>query len=193
MDDDPELATLGAHLADNVRMQRELRGLTQQQLARLAAIPRSTIAHLETGAGNPTLAVLARLAGALRLSLEELLSPPRTRCELYPSGTLPVVTRGRGRQVEIRRLLPHAVEGMEIDRMQLPPRSAMTGVPHRPGTHEYLYCERGRIVLRVEGTRFELGTGDVAAFAGDQRHSYENPGSGEAIAFGVVTLRPVGR
>ena len=43
----------------------------------------------------------------------------------------------------------------------------------------------------VAGERLELGAGDVAAFAGDQRHSYENPGRSPAVAFSVVTLAPV--
>jgi len=80
---------------------------------------------------------------------------------------------------------------MEIDRMELAPGGRFQGVPHRPGTHEYLCCERGRLVLHVAGERLDLEPGDVAAFAGDQRHSYENRGRAPAVAFSVVTLAPV--
>jgi quercetin dioxygenase-like cupin family protein len=80
---------------------------------------------------------------------------------------------------------------MEIDRMEIGGGGRVVGVPHRPGTHEYFYCERGRLVLHVAGERFGLASGDVAAFAGDQRHSYENPARSPAVAFSVVTLAPV--
>ena len=50
----------GAHLARNLTGLRHARGLTQEALARGAALPRSTIANLESGAGNPSLANLAR-------------------------------------------------------------------------------------------------------------------------------------
>ena len=58
----------GANLAANVRRLREARGLSQQQMARLAGIPRPTWASLEAGGANPTLAVLSRAASACSIS-----------------------------------------------------------------------------------------------------------------------------
>lgn len=88
----------------------------------------------------------------------------------------------------IHKLLPHAVAGMEIDRFELVASDQITGVPHRPGTYEYLFCERGEITLRVEGQTLKLQAGDVAAFAGDQRHSYASEEKRGAVGFSVVTL-----
>ena len=62
------------HLAANVRAIREARGLSQQQIAKLAGVPRATWSHLESGAANPTLAVLTRVADALQVRLDELLA-----------------------------------------------------------------------------------------------------------------------
>ena len=64
----------------------------------------------------------------------------------------------------------------------------MTGIPHTPGTREYLTCETGVIVLVAAGERFELTPGDVVAFRGDQRHSYSNPGKRAAVGYSVVSL-----
>jgi quercetin dioxygenase-like cupin family protein len=80
---------------------------------------------------------------------------------------------------------------MEIDRMKLASGARLAGVPHMPGTQEYLYCERGSIVLWVSGDKLELKAGDVASFAGEQRHSYANNGKAPAIGFSVVTLGPI--
>lgn len=184
------LDSLTENLAENLRFVRQRRGLTQGQLAKLCGIPRSTVANLETGSSNPTLSVLHRLASALHLSLEEMLSPPRSRTQLFPAGTLPTQKRASGKAV-VHKLLPHPIPGMEIDRMELQPKARITGVPHRPGTHEYLCCERGAITLVVSGERFELRPGDVAAFPGDQAHSYHNPSGVQALAFSVVTLAPL--
>ena len=49
---------LGDRVARNVKQLREARGLTQQQMAKLAGLPRATWTHLESGAANPTLGVL---------------------------------------------------------------------------------------------------------------------------------------
>ena len=68
---------LAGHLAANVKALRDARGMTQQQMARVSGLPRATWANLESGAANPTLAVLHRVAAALQVSLEELLAAPR--------------------------------------------------------------------------------------------------------------------
>ena len=176
---------LPSRLGRNVKQLREARGLTQQQIARLAGIPRATLAHLESGAGNPTLAVLSAVADAFQVTLEELVAAPRAALEVFPKDKL--VTRMRG-NVEILKLLPDPIPGMEIDRMTLPARARMVGVPHTPGTREYLTCERGAIVLIAAGERVALREGDVVAFRGDQRHSYENPNASASVGYSVVVL-----
>ena len=190
MEQDELFERLSTHLATNLRYVRQQRRLTQAQLAKLSGIPRSTLANLETGGGNPTLAVLGSLAASLQLTLEELLSAPRAVGRVYPKGSLPIHRRGTGGQALVAKLLPDPIPGMEIDRMEIPRNGRVRGVPHRPGTREYLYCERGEVELWSAGERFELSTGDVCAFQGDQPHSYVNVGEDVAILMGVVTISP---
>lgn len=185
-----DLGAISGHLATNLRYLRQRRDLTQAELAKLCGVPRSTVGQLESGSGNPTLSVLARLAAALQLSIEELLSAPHARCAVFRRGSLPVLSRGRSGSVTVQKLLPDAIPGMEIDRLELVAGGRLTGVPHRPGTREYLCCERGRITLWTEGERHVLSAGDVAAFQGDQPHSYQNEGETTAIGFSVVSLAP---
>jgi transcriptional regulator with XRE-family HTH domain len=179
---DPALSDV---LSQNVRALRQARGMTQVQIANAAAIPRATWANLEAGAANPTLTVLHRVATALAVSIEELLAPPRTAAAHHPLATLTVKKRG---SVVVRRLLPHPLPGVELDRMELPPGARMTGVPHTAGTREYLTCERGTIELVASGERYRLDAGDVVSFRGDQRHSYANAGDGTAVGFSIVLL-----
>ena len=72
--------------------------------------------------------------------------------------------------------------------MEIEPKGKMTGVPHTPGTREYLTCESGEIVLVAAGERWSLTPGDVVVFRGDQRHSYHNPGAQPAVGYAVVVL-----
>ncbi len=176
---------LADRLGRNVRQLREARGLTQKQMAQLAAVPRATWAHLESGDGNPTLQVLSAVAGAFQVTLEELVAAPRATLAVFRKAELPIRARGN---VTVRKLLPNPIPGMEIDRFELPGRARMVGVPHTPGTREYLTCERGAIVLIASGERVELAAGDEVAFRGDQRHSYENPGTTTCVAYSVVVL-----
>jgi len=180
--------TIAGRLARNVRQLREARGLTQEQMAKLSGVPRATWSHLESGAGNPTLGVLHKVAIALQVPIEELTAAPREIGRLYRRQELRVERRG---EVALRSLLPDRIPGVLIDRMELPPGGRMTGVPHMPGTREYLTCESGQVALAVGGAQWALATGDVLVFKGDERHSYRNPGREPAVCYSVVLLTPV--
>jgi quercetin dioxygenase-like cupin family protein len=80
---------------------------------------------------------------------------------------------------------------MVLERFELAPNVRMTGTPHSPGTREYLACERGTMELMASGERFVLAAGDVVVFRGDQKHGYANVGTGTAVGYSVVVLRPV--
>src|SRR5579859_6032615 len=181
-------ADVPARLAANISQLREVRGLTQQQMAKVAGVPRATWAHLESGEANPTLAVLNRAAAALQVSIEELIRAPRPAVKHFPARAVPVRMRG---DVAVRKLLPDPIPGMEIDRMELPPGAKLVGIPHVPGTTEYLTCERGSLVLVAAGESWTLAQGDVVVFRGDQRHSYANPGDRPAVGYTVVVLARV--
>lgn len=173
------------NLAENVRQLREARSMSQAQVAKIAGLPRPTWTNIESGSANPTLAVLLKVAAALHVRLEELLAAPRGTGRLYRAGELEVRRRG---QVTIRKLLPEALRGLDIERLELAAGASMTGVPHTAGTREYLTCERGALELSVRGRSFRLAPGDVVVFAGDQRHGYRNVGRGQAVAHSVVTF-----
>ena len=177
------------HLGANLRQLREARGVSQSQIARLAGIPRATWTNLESGEANPTLSVVVRAANALQVRLEELLGPPRAVARHYPAGTLPVRQKGL---VTVRKLLPDSLAGLDIERMELPPGGHMAGIPHTPGTREYLTCEEGQIELAVAGDVYRLGPGDVVVFRGDQKHGYRNRTQSLTIAYSVVAFAPTG-
>ena len=180
--------SVAANLAANVRQLREARGMTQEQMSRISDVPRPTWANLESGESNPTLSVLTKVATALQVPLEELIAPPRAVVKLYKSSSLPSVTRGK---VRLQKLLPDTIAGLEIDRMELPPGAYMAGIPHTPGTREYLTCESGTVELSVGGETWTLAPGDVVVFRGDQKHGYRNPGSAVAVTYSVVALAPL--
>ncbi|MGH7294043.1 MAG: helix-turn-helix domain-containing protein [Polyangiaceae bacterium] len=179
---------VAGRLAANIVQLREGRGLTQQQMAKLAGVPRATWAHLESGNANPTLAVLNRAAAALQVSIEELIAAPRSAVKYFPAKDVPVRMRG---PVAIRKLLPEPIPGMEIDRIELPTGARLVGIPHVPGTTEYLTVEKGSIELVASGESWVLAPGDVVVFRGDQRHSYANPGERPAVGYSVVVLARV--
>ncbi len=175
---------LHRNLADNIRKLRETHGTSQQTMANLSGIPRPTWASLESGSANPTISVLSKAAAALQVSIEELLAAPRTDVQLYRSGD--IKTRRR-RGVVVRPLVPIAISGLETSRMGLDPKARLVGVPHTPGTREYLSAEKGTIELILAGEHWTLEPGEMLAFRGDQRHTYYNPSEREnCVAMSIV-------
>ncbi len=177
-----------SNLAGSVRQLREVRGFTQQRLATLSGVPRATIATLESGSANPTLAVLMKVSAALQVTIEELISPPRASARLFRVAELEASKKG---SVLVRQLLPDTIPGVVVERMEFTPGARMTGTPHKPGTREYLACERGPVQLVASGEIYDLGDGDVVVFRGDQRHGYFNRGDRTSVAYSVVL--PAGR
>jgi XRE family transcriptional regulator, regulator of sulfur utilization len=163
----------GAHLARNLISLRHARTLTQEALASSAALPRSTIANLESGEANPSLAVLVKVAGALGVPIDELLAAPRTKVRKWPA--IDVGSRQRGRGVTERPLVPEGVPDEISNVMDFAPGAVMGGTPHLPGTREFFTCLDGRVVIFVAGDRHELAAGDVLGFPGNVKHSYQNP------------------
>ena len=193
MTDAPDPAELktARHLARNLVSLRHTRALTQDGLARVATLPRSTIANLESGDGNPSLAVLVKVATALGVPIDELLASPRAMVRRWPADE--VASRSKGRGVSIRALVPEPVPDELMEVMDFEPGAVMGGTPHLPGTREFFTCLDGRVNLMVAGERYELGAGDVLAFPGNLPHSYQNGDALQAArGVSVVVLAKAG-
>lgn len=179
------------HLARNLASLRHTRSLTQGALAQAADVPRSTIATLESGTGNPSLVVLVKVAAALGVPIDELLASPRAMVRRWPAAE--VATRAKGRGVTIRELVPEPVPDEMMEVMDFAPGAVMGGTPHLPGTREFFTCLDGRVNLMVAGERYELAEGDVLAFPGNLAHSYQNADAlAPARGVSVVVLAKAG-
>ena len=179
--------SLSTHLAQNLESLRHARKMTQAQLAKIAGLPRSTITHMESGDGNPSIQSLAKVSAALQVSIDNLLVAPRPVCALIKAEDVHVEDRGGAL---LYKLLPDQIPGMEIDRLEIPPGRKLAGKPHLESTKEYLTCLHGTVVVSVAGERFEVDKGDILSFPGHRPHSYSNAGRDTAICVSVVTLAP---
>ena len=177
-----------SYLAENVREYRRSRQISQAQLAKMAGIPRPTLAHLESGAANPTLSVLMRLASTLQVLIEELVAPPRSTARHFEAEELPQRQRG---SVSIRKLMPDPVRGLDFERIEIPAGAHLSGIPHARGTRKYVTCELGRIELSTSADVYQINAGDVLIFRGDQGHTYRNEGSSLAVVYSVFMSAPV--
>ena len=177
---------LPANLSANLINLRKSRGLSQVQLAQRAQIPRSTLTYLESGESNPSLQNLAKVSWALQVSIQELIGRPIQEDQLIKAQDVPLQNR---LHVQIEKLLPDPIVGMEIDRMTFAGGGHLKGIPHTENTKEYLYCEKGAVRVHINKQQFDLSSGDIFSFRGDRPHTYENLHKvKKTICFSVVVL-----
>ena len=167
------MSDAASHLARNLASLRHARALTQEALASSATVPRSTVANLESGTGNPSLVVLVKVAQRARRA-------DRRAARLAAgAGAALAGERGRDAQQGPRRdasatLVPEPVPDEMIEVLDFAPGAVMAGTPHLPGTREFFTCLDGSVNLMVAGDRHALAAGDVLAFPGNLPHSYQN-------------------
>lgn len=176
---------VAAHLGRNLSTLRRTRGVTQAALAKASDLPRSTIANLESGEGNPSLTVLVKVSVALGVPVDELLASSRARVRHWRAAE--VVEEGIGHGISVRPLVPEPAPDETLTLMSFEPGGALKGTPHLPGAREYFSCLDGCVGISVAGERFELAPGDVLGFPGDLPHAYLNPDR-KARARGVSVI-----
>lgn len=181
---------VSGYLGKNIELLRKKRGLSQAQLALLAGVPRSTVTYIESGQGNPSLANLVKIARAVQISIEELLSKPRSQTKLILAKDIPILKKSSG-NINVFKLLPDPIPGMEIDKLEMKAGFRMGGTPHTQNTKEYLICCEGQVELTLNKEIFLLNKGDILAFPADAPHSYRNPGQSHNMCISVVAFSPV--
>jgi XRE family transcriptional regulator, regulator of sulfur utilization len=178
-----------AGLGTRVKSLREAMDLSLRDLAERSSVSAPMLSQVERGATSPTLAVAARIAAGLDLSLSQLL-------RLDEDGHVVIVRRGQGRKhrhgghrveeltpplpgqradVSLHRLGPGAVTGGADD----PPI-------HEPGSRETAVVLDGTATLAVDGQLHELRAGDSVTFDADLPHHFENHGDQPAELLAVV-------
>jgi putative molybdopterin biosynthesis protein len=78
----------------NLRLARQARGFSQQQLASMAGVSRQAVSAVESGHSDPSLRVALALAQALGLSVEELFGPGEPAAPVTATSLAPVARPG---------------------------------------------------------------------------------------------------
>jgi XRE family transcriptional regulator, regulator of sulfur utilization len=171
-----------------VRSLREAMDLSLRDLAERSGVSAPMLSQVERGETSPTLAVAAKIAGGLELTLSQLLR--------LDEGEHAVITReGRRRRYshgghqyeELTPPLPGQRADVSLHRLKPGAGTAAAGDPpmHEPGSRETVVVLEGGLTLILDGVRHELSEGDSVTFDADLSHRFENEG-GEPTRFLAV-------
>ena len=171
---------------------RLARGLTLEDLSRIAGVSKSMLSQIEREKANPTIAITWRLANALGVQIGELLSSEVRAVELirvvdaHEIPTLP----GSHAGYSLRILGPMDLAGKyEWYELTLQPGGELASQAHDPGTNEHLTVVTGTVELEVGAEKRKIKHGATARYPADQNHSIRNAGKTEAKALLVVVHR----
>lgn len=197
---DPALPSLQAAMAANappevgatLQRLRLARGLTLEDLSRIAGVSKSMLSQIEREKANPTIAITWRLANALGVAIGELLTAQPREVEAirvldaHETPTLP----GNHAGYVLRILGPMDLAGKyEWYELTLAPGGELASQAHDPGTGEHLTVLHGAIELEVGASKKRIKIGATARYAADQGHLIRNIGKSEAKALLVVVHR----
>ena len=171
---------------------RLARGLTLEDLSRIAGVSKSMLSQIEREKANPTIAITWRLANALGVQIGELLSSEVRTVDLirvvdaHEIPTLP----GSHAGYSLRILGPMDLAGKyEWYELTLQPGGELASQAHDPGTNEHLTVVTGTVELEVGAEKRKIKHGATARYPADQNHAIRNIGKTEAKALLVVVHR----
>jgi len=163
-----------------IRALREAMSFSLRDLADRSGVSAQMLSQVERGETSPTLAVAAKIAAGLELTLSQLLR--------LDEGQHVAVSRAAGRRSSRRG--GHLIEELtpplpgqraDVSLHVLDPGATTGGAAdppmHEPGSRETAVVLAGELALVLEGTRTELQEGDSVTFDADLPHHFENEGN----------------
>ena len=160
--DDP----VAKRISHNLQRLRDKRQLSLEALAHASGVRRAMIAQIEAGRSFPSVKVLSKVAGALQVSLGELLDFD-------------------GTGIVIRRAL---VPGgpVRFTELRLGPLAGQTVPGDEQGGQKNIVVAQGSLELSINGEWIVLNTGDSILFRAEQPHTWRNPNTSESVAWLVT-------
>ncbi|MEX0993803.1 MAG: XRE family transcriptional regulator [Solirubrobacterales bacterium] len=183
----PDALSVGSR----VRALREAMGLSLRDLAERSAVSAPMLSQVERGETSPTIAVAAKIAAGLELSLSQLLRLDESEGVTVVRVNERLAGRwARGHRYEVLTA-PLPGQRAEVSEHTLKPGSA-TGGPddppmHEPGSRETAVVLEGELSLVCDGEAYELDHGDTVTFDADLPHHFENSGTGDARFLAIVS------
>ena len=164
---------------------REAMELSLRDLAERSGVSAPMLSQVERGETSPTLAIAARIAAGLELSLSAAAAPRRGRRREHRARRTSAA-RGarRGHRYEVltpplpgqrAEVSVHTLARRRRDRRAPTIRRCTSPAAARPP-----WSTGGPVRLVCDGTSHDLDEGDAVTFDADLPHHFENPGDEEA-------------
>lgn len=169
-----------AAVGPRVRLLREAMSLSLRDLADRSKVSAQMLSQVERGETSPTLAVAAKIASGLELTLSQLLRLDEGQHVAISRAAERRSSRRGGHLIE-ELTPPLPGQRADVSLHVLDPGATTGGASdppmHEPGSRETAIVLAGELALVLEGSRTELQEGDSVTFDADLPHHFENEGT----------------
>jgi transcriptional regulator with XRE-family HTH domain len=174
-----------------IKALRRDRGLLQKHLADKAGLTASMVSQIEAGRLTPTLPTLGKLAGALGISIPEVLESPKEARSIHISRKRehPIVTFencGERWMVLGAGLFEGKVRAVVATLDGKSPSLATEKVIIRPGQMKLFYVLQGAVRLHYAGETHLMSEGDSALLDGGAPHRWDTASRRRARVLWVI-------
>jgi len=182
--------TTAVDVGPRVKALREAMDLSLRDLAERSGVSAPMLSQVERGDTSPTIAVAAKIAAGLELTLSQLLRLDETDgVTLVRAGERLEGGHADGHRYEVLTP-PLPGQRAEVSLHTLAGGTA-TGGPgdppmHEPGSRETAVALKGVVRLVCDGVAHDLEQGDAVTFDADLPHHFENPGRRESQFMSVI-------
>jgi XRE family transcriptional regulator, regulator of sulfur utilization len=178
-----------AAVGPRVRALREAMSLSLRDLADRSGVSAQMLSQVERGETSPTLAVAAKIAAGLELTLSQLLRLDEGQHVAVSRAAERRSSRRGGHMIE-ELTPPLPGQRADVSLHVLDPGATTGGASdppmHEPGSRETAVVLAGELALVLEGTRTELQQGDSVTFDADLPHHFENEGNDPTRFIAVI-------
>jgi XRE family transcriptional regulator, regulator of sulfur utilization len=176
-------------VGDRVRALREAMGLSLRDLSERTGVSAPMLSQVERGETSPTLAIAAKIAAGLELTLSQLLRlDESSHAVVSRAGKRRKYEHGGHLYEELTPPLPGLRADVSLHELAPGASTGQAGDPpiHEPGSRETAVVLEGELTLVLDGIRHDLEAGDSVTFDADLPHHFENHGKATTRFHAVV-------
>ena len=166
---------LNRAVAENIKRVRKSKKLSMERLAAESGVSRSMLGQIERGEANPSVAIIGKLAAALKVPADILLENDsfETLAQFPEVDTRPV--RLDAGKTVLRQNFPYdAVTRLESSFLDLYISARYEPEPSVPGCVCHATCLSGTVTLVAEDQTMRMLDRDAIRFAADRPYRFEN-------------------
>ncbi|MGL1958543.1 MAG: XRE family transcriptional regulator [Colwellia sp.] len=175
-------------ISEGIKRLRSQHKLTQTKLAQMADVPRATLANMEGNQSNPSINLVIKVAQALGVSVDDLISNKQSaHVTEVDRVDMPVLHLDEGKFTSTRTS-PISTQNLQMSDITMTSNCYCKGVPHPEGSSELFLCLKGIATVEVQGEKFTVKAGNLIYFHGHLPHYYGNEGMETVHAVAIVYM-----